>query len=877
MKITREDEALVERLKGEISEIEDDYWNGLPITKLLATLTEVIDRAIKSLWIEVFGNEREISLFAIGGYGRGEMFPRSDIDLLILTEDTYNWRPQIEDFIQRIYNFNFEIGHSVRTIEECVTEMKNDISVETAVMERRHLEGSKDVSRHLSKRLGQESISEDDDYFGLKEVEQNNRHKQFQNVDYGLEPNIKNSPGGLRDIHTLIWIALKRHKTTSKRELVKLGVLTRTESRLLAAAEKFLRHTRFGLHLISKNKEDRLRFMYQRELSAKLGYRGSAGRPDVERFMQKYYRHVLAIQEINTIVIQSFRENLSKVSKPQTKINPRFNLVENYIEVARESVFKETPSALIEIFVIMAKRRDIVGVNSSTIRLIRESVSLIDEDFRNDRKIVSLFIDLLTSPFTLVTQLTRMRKYGVLGRYLPEFGKIVGRMQHDLFHIYTVDAHTMMVIQNMRQFRYRSTKSHSPIAYHCVHKIPKPELLYIAGLFHDIGKGRGGNHSELGKEDARAFCARHRINRADTDLVVWLVEKHLMMSATAQQKDIYDPQEIKNFAAEVGSEMRLNYLYALTEADIKATNDTLWNSWRASLLRHLFIETRKILRFGEESIPGRKTTVNACKRKAREKIRSVAGFISTEVQTKLWTAAGEDFFLRHTPNQVSEITISMLTNKNLTETVVEVRDANYQLSIGGATNIYIRTPDRKGVFAATTSELDKLNLSIVDASINSNVDGLCLNRITVLMNDGEPVPRSSLVRSDIKTNLTQTLSKKTIEAMPHNRRTKRQIVELSRSTEVSVEAGSTQSNSLFRVLASDRPGLLGMIASWFYEYGFDIQSAKINTLGERVEDIFSVEHAEPLSKGVSASLEDFARQLERYLDSRIGIKTKKIA
>ena len=646
---------------------------------------------------------------------------------------------------------------------------------------------------------------------------------------------------------------------------------------MLTAAEKFLRHTRFGLHLISKNKEDRLRFMYQRELSTKLDYRGSAGRPDVEKFMQKYYRHVLAIQEINTIVIQSFRENLSKISEPPNKVNPRFNLVGNYIEVARESVFKETPSALIEIFVIMAKRRDIVGVTSSTIRLIKESVSLIDEDFRNDRKIVSLFIDLLTSPFTLVTQLTRMRKYGVLGRYLPEFGKIVGRMQHDLFHIYTVDAHTMMVIRNMRQFRYRSTKNHSPIAYHCVHKIPKPELLYIAGLFHDIGKGRGGNHSELGKEDARAFCARHRINRADTDLVVWLVEKHLMMSATAQQKDIYDPQEVKNFAAEVGSEMRLNYLYALTEADIKATNDTLWNSWRASLLRHLFIETRKILRFGEESIPGRKTTVNACKRKAREKIRSVAGFISAEMQSKLWTAAGEDFFLRHTPNQVSEITISMLTNTNLTETVVEVRDANYQLSIDGATNIYIRTPDRKGVFAATTSELDKLNLSIVDASINSNADGLCLNRITVLMNDGEPVPRSSLVRSDIKTKLTQTLSKKTIKTIPHNRRTKRQIVELSRSTEVSVEAGSTQSNSLFRVLASDRPGLLGMIASWFHEYGFDIQSARINTLGERVEDIFSVEHGEPLSKGVSDSLEGFARQLERYLDSRIGIKTKKIA
>jgi len=877
MRITTEDEALVGRLKGEISQIEDYYWNGLPIDKLLAILTKAIDRAIKSLWAEVFGDEREISLFAIGGYGRGEMFPRSDIDLLILTEDTSHWRPQIEDFIQRIYNFNFEIGHSVRTIEECVTEMKNDISVETAVMERRYLAGSKDVSSHLSERLGRELISEDDDYFDLKEVEQNNRHKQFQNVDYGLEPNIKNSPGGLRDIHTIMWIALKRHKTVSKKELVNLGILTGTESRLLATAEKFLRHARFGLHLISKNKEDRLRFMYQRELSAKLGYVGSAGRPDVERFMQKYYRHVLAIQEINTIVIQSFRENLSKVSEPQSKLNPRFNLVGNYIEVARESIFRETPSALIEIFVIMAKRRDIVGVNSSTIRLIKESVSLIDEDFRNDRKIVSLFIDLLTSPFTLVTQLTRMRKYGVLGRYLPEFGKIVGRMQHDLFHIYTVDAHTMMVIRNMRQFRYRSTKNHSPIAYHCVHKIPKPELLYIAGLFHDIAKGRGGNHSELGKEDARAFCVRHRINRADTDLVVWLVEKHLIMSATAQQKDIYDPQEVKNFAAVVGSEMRLNYLYALTEADIKATNDTLWNSWRASLLRHLFIETRKILRFGEESIPGRKTTVNACKRKAREKIRSVAGFISAEMQTKLWTAAGEDFFLRHTPNQVSEITISMLTNTNLTETVVEVRDANYQLSIGGATNIYIRTPDRKGVFAATTSELDKLNLSIVDASINSNVDGLCLNRITVLMNDGEPVPRSSLVRSEIKTNLTKTLSKKTIEAIPHNRRTKRQIVELSRSTEVSVEAGSTQSSSLFRILASDRPGLLGMIASWFHECGFDIQSAKINTLGERVEDIFSVEHAEPLSKGVSDSLEGFARQLERYLDSRIGIKTKKIA
>ena len=217
MRITREDEALVEKLKGEISRIEDDYWNGLPIDKLLAALTKVIDRAIKSLWAEVFGDEREISLFAIGGYGRGEMFPRSDIDLLILTEDTSDWQPQIEDFIQRIYNFNFEIGHAVRTIEECVTEMKNDISVETAVMERRHLAGSKDVSSHLSERLEQESISEDDDYFGLKEMEQNNRHKQFQNVDYGLEPNIKNSPGGLRDIHTVMWIALKRHKTVQQK------------------------------------------------------------------------------------------------------------------------------------------------------------------------------------------------------------------------------------------------------------------------------------------------------------------------------------------------------------------------------------------------------------------------------------------------------------------------------------------------------------------------------------------------------------------------------------------------------------------------------------------------------------------------------------
>ena len=392
---------------------------------------------------------------------------------------------------------------------------------------------------------------------------------------------------------------------------------------------RFLWWVRYGLHLLAGRKEDRLQFEYQRALAQRLGFADTRAKLGVERFMNLYYQHVLALREVNDIVLQYFDESILRSrEKPVHRTHQRTlsdpqQLHRNRL---RQRVRSMHPSALLEIFVIMANRRDISGVRAQTIRAIRDQLHLIDEEFRNNPDITRLFLELLKAPYTLVSQLTRMRRYGVLGRYLPEYGQIIGQMQHDLFHIYTVDAHTMMVIRNMRRFHYRASEEQFPVACHCVRNLPKIELLYIAGLYHDIGKGRGGDHSELGARDVAAFCARHGLNEDDTDLVAWLVEKHLFMSSIAQRRDIYDPDVILEFAGEVKSERRLNYLYALTVADITATNPTLWNSWRASLLRHLYNETRKTLRRGLESPIDRQATVRACQeRRTRTSARARHG------------------------------------------------------------------------------------------------------------------------------------------------------------------------------------------------------------------------------------------------------------
>jgi [protein-PII] uridylyltransferase len=861
------------RLQAHDDALAERYWNREDVQTLIESRTRFLDGLILTIWDDCIPGRAndELTLFAVGGYGRGEQFPHSDIDLLIVAKKPTTWQKEVRLFLQSLYDLNQEVGHSVRRLADCKTEANKDITVATAMYERRYLTGSRKLAERLDRIMRSNRLWPSDKFFRAKRDEQAERHAQYDNVEYGLEPNIKTSPGGLRDLQTAMWIFQRHFGTDDPNDLERLGALTAHEREWLVEGRRFLWWVRFGLHLLAGRHTDHLQFEYQRGLAERLGFADTDARLGVERFMSLYYRHVLELREVNDIVFQYFDESiLREREKPVIEpINERFQLRNHYVETTGADVFRQTPSAILEIFVIMANRRDISGVRAGTIRAIREHLDLIDDDFRRDPENTRLFMELLKAPYTLVSQLTRMRRYGVLGRYLPEFGRVIGQMQHDLFHIYTVDAHTMMVIRNMRRFHFRASEEHFPVACHCARNLPKVELLYIAGLYHDIGKGRGGDHSDLGAMDAVDFCERHGLSEDDTRLVEWLVRQHLLMSSVAQRKDIYDPDVIMEFATEVASERRLDYLYALTVADITATNPTLWNSWRATLLRQLYSETRKALRRGLESPVAKEETLRACQESAMEKL--LARGLKPDRVREVWREAGEDFFLRHTPRQIATVTAAIAEHDDDGPLVLLLQRKG-QVSEEGATEICIYTRDRPKLFAATVSALSHMDLSVHDASIHTSESGRCLNSFIVLDAEGHPPGRSKAQRQELAEHLCAELGDPSREPQPARRRLSRQLKQLPTSTEVSIRRVGDEDVFELTLIAADRPGLLASVGLVFAELGINLIDARIATLGERVEDVFTISDngAAPGDRGSQERIYLLENTVRQRLDNEIA-------
>ena len=710
----------------------EDVWT------LLGERTAFIDHLLRELWQQTLG-ATDLGLYAVGGYGRGEMLPYSDLDVLIVGTRPERYRDAIEHFVHALYDLGLDVGHSVRALKDIRSLAQSDQTVATSLFDRRPLQLNGAFEQTIDEALDPRKVWSAADFYAAKRDEQRARHKQYANADYELEPNIKESPGGLRDLQTAMWVFQRHFGTASPEALEAKQILTRQERDWLINGRRYLLWVRYGLHLVAGRKEDRLQFEHQRALARRLGYVDTNARLGVERFMQLYYRHVLTLREVNDIMLQAFEEQVVSVHARGRlePINERFQLRNGYMEAVDESVFQTRPSALLEIFVLLAHRRDVNGVRADTIRAIRANLDQIDDRFRCDPTNTELFLKLLRSPHSIVAQLTRMRRYGVLARYLPEFGRVVGQMQHDLFHIYTVDAHTMEVLRNMRRFRLRAAAEQFPIAAHCVRNLPRIELLYIAGLYHDIGKGRGGDHSVLGAVDARAFCERHGLTAGDTELVSWLVEQHLLMSATAQRKDIYDPDVIHEFATQVKSERRLNYLYALTVADINATNPTLWNNWRATLMRQLYLETRRALRRGLEAPIDRKESIAETQSWARDRLAARA--VPTSAIDAVWDMLGEDFFLRHTPREVAEITERMARHDIAGGALVFTRESAPQPGEAASTNLFVYSHDRPGIFATLVTLVDRANLSVYEAKLFTADDGRCCNQLILLDAEGQAI------------------------------------------------------------------------------------------------------------------------------------------
>ena len=821
--------------------LDEHYRANDDIVKLVWGRAWFIDQLLGCAWERYdWIRPNDISLLAVGGYGRGELHPHSDIDLLIVTrdDDVTQFKQSISAFFTFLWDINLEIGQSVRSLTQCRQEALKDITVTTSLMESRTIVGPEQLRDEMIAQTQNNDVWPAKSFFDAKRDEQQARHDKYYDIDYALEPNVKTSPGGLRDIQTIAWIAKRYYKVNHLADLVNLGFLNNNEYDQLAEGERLLWKLRYGLHLLAGRREDRLLFDKQRELAQMFGYVDDEKSLAVEKLMQEYYRAVATLRALNDALLQHFDEAILRANEQEVieVINNRFQLRNDYIEIRYGDVFKRFPFALLEIFVLMAQNPRIKGVRAITIRSIRDHRYLINEAFRKDLRNVTLFMELLRSPHELTSQLRRMARYGVLGLYLPEFGAISGKMQHDLFHIYTVDAHTLQVVENTRRFLLPEAEEKFPIAFHIVRRLPKLELLYIAGLYHDIAKGRGGDHSTLGMVDGAEFCRLHHLSAWDTKLVAWLIGKHLLMSMTAQRMDIADPEVIQQFALEVGDKLHLDYLYALTVADINATNPTLWNSWRAALLRQLYLSTKRALRRGLENPIDRADRIKDKQESARQKLTE-HGISEQEIEN-IWSNIDDEYFVRESTANIAWHT-EAIAKSNGVETLILIEDPTDNLT-AGATQIFIYTLNRSHLFASSAAAIGKLGLNIQDARIFTSSKNYCMNTYTVLENDGNPVQASAARRNQIVTLLREYLAEPTRYLRGPEQRIARKLKHFSQHVETELINADDKPYTTIEINCPDKPGVLAAIGKVFAQHNIQLQNARIATLGERVEDLFYV-------------------------------------
>ncbi|WP_133011931.1 [protein-PII] uridylyltransferase [Marinomonas flavescens] len=822
----------------------DDLFHALyPIEKLVKGLSVVYDEALQAAWIaKGLDTETSVSLVAVGGYGRGELHPKSDIDLLILVDD--NAAPEkdkIEAFITLLWDINLDVGHSVRTISECVEMAEKDITVITNLIESRTLFGSEDLLANVKLNTDTAHMWDGHTFYKAKLKEQKQRHAKYQNTAYNLEPNLKECPGGLRDMQVIDWVA-KRHLHTHRLSaLIDKSFLSEDEYIQLKGAVGNLWRIRWALHMIAGRKEDRLLFDHQRTLTKVFGFEDDDLKRNVERFMQGYYQSVAAIQQLNDLLLQHFEESflLNDAEDAIEIINDRFQICNGQLEARSTSLFQDTPSAMLEIYVLIGNNKNIKGIRANTMRQLRDSLDLIDDTFRNDRKNTDLFLDIIASRYSLTSILRSMKHIGLLGRYLPEFGAIIGQMQHDLFHIYTVDAHTLHLVENLRRLWSPEFKQQFPISSQAIRHLPKVELLYIAGLYHDIAKGRGGDHSELGCVDAQAFCERHGLPKKDTELVVWLVRNHLFMSVTAQRKDISDPEIIWEFASYVKDQEHLDYLFILTVADINATNPTMWNSWRASLMRQLYLETKRALRRGLDY------PIDADMQSDEHKQRALEVLIERNVDftdaEEIWEKIEEEYFIRSNGDEIAWNTEAILHHRPSIKPLVAITPLGGR-NFSGASKVFIYTLNSRHLFAVTATIFEQLGLTILDAKISNTTDNYTLDTFVVMdINDNDTNLHLDKERVTlIQETLTEQLNNPSQYESLVQRYTPRILKIFNSPSTAHFVSQPEEVWSALEVTAPDRPGLLALIGQFFVTNKIMLHKAKVATLGERIEDTFYI-------------------------------------
>ena len=814
---------LRESLRSDRLALEHNFLQQGKPALLLSAHSQLIDQYLRRVWQELALPDN-VSLVAVGGYGRGELYPKSDIDLLILlyADPDEALQQKLRELVSVLWDIGLEVGHSIRTIAQCLKESA-DITVQTNLLEMRPLVGDTRLSGELRNVLHQ--YLELREFFLAKQQEQQQRHKRFLDADFNLEPNLKESPGGLRDLQTITWIARAAGLGTRWTELAQAGLITSAEARQIAKHDALLQELRIRLHYLAKRREDRLIFEFQTLLAEQMGITASANRRASEHLMQRYYQTKRAVLQFNTILLQNLHDHLFRESPQVHALNERFISVGTLLDVRDENLFKRSPGAIFELFLLMEQHPELTDLSAKTLRALWRAQHRIDAAFRKDPQNRARFMEILRQPQGVLHALRRMNQYGILGAYIPAFGRIVGQMQHDLFHVYTVDEHILMVVRNLRRFAVPEFAHEYPLCSQLIGEFARPEVLYIAGLFHDIAKGRGGDHSQLGKKDARLFCKQHQLSHDDTELIVWLVEQHLTLSSTAQKQDLSDPEVIATFAAKIKNDRYLVALYLLTVADVRGTSPKVWNAWKAKLIEDLFRYTRRYLRDGKVT-----DQLGEIRREATTALNLYA--MSPDTYQLLWAQLDDSYFMDHEAQEIAWHTRQLAFKVNTATAIVKARLSQ----VGEGLQVMVYCPDQRGLFARICDFFARMNYTIAEAKIHTTQHGYALNSFQIM-----EAMRSNTVYRDIMTYIEFELAQQITQAKPiapaATGRVSRQLKHFPISTEVQIKPDH-KGMYVLSLIAGDRPGLLARIALIMDQHNIRLHRAKINTLGSRAEDVF---------------------------------------
>lgn len=793
----------------------------------MRSLARATDDALRRAWLAC-EMPASLALVAVGGYGRGELAPYSDIDILVLLPESpaSDLEARIERFIGLAWDLGLEIGSSVRTVGECVEEAECDITVRTALLEARRIVGSTALFQRFALQLSE--TLDPHAFFQAKVLEMRQRHAKFQDSPYSLEPNVKESPGGLRDLQLILWIAQAAGFGSSWQELDERGLITAREARELRRNEAFLKTLRARLHVIAGRRQDMLVFDLQTAAAESFGHQPTAARRTSEQLMRRYYWAAKAVTQLATILIQNIEAQLFPGTSGVTRVlSERFVEKQGRIEISSDDVFERTPTAILEAFLLFEATPGIDGLSARTLRALYNARDVMDSRWRKNPENRRLFMEILKQPRGITHALRLMNQTSVLGRYLLNFRRIVGQMQHDLYHVYTVDQHILMVLRNLRRFALAEHAHEYPFCSQLMANFERPWVLYVAALFHDIAKGRGGDHSTLGMADARRFCREHGIAVDDAALIVWLVRQHLTMSQVAQKQDTSDPAVIKQFAELVGNERQLTALYLLTVADIRGTSPKVWNTWKGKLLEDLYRTTLAVLGGAR---PDEHSELKMRQEQALALLRLETA--PENAHRALWEQLDVGYFLRHDAADIAWQTRVLYRHVLADAPIVRARPS----PIGEALQVLVYMRDRSDLFAGICAYFDRNGLSVLDARVNTTRHGYALDNFIVAHTEDDVQYR------DIANLVEQQLAAWLSSDAPLPEPAKGRLSRLSRTfpitPRVDLRADERGQYYILSVSANDRLGLLYSIARVLAEHRVGIHAARINTLGERVEDVF---------------------------------------